>query len=58
MTDEDAFAVVNGLGGHSVRVGEAPGTQARFRLPDVNAVVAWLESMPAALAAKGHAPAP
>lgn len=50
VTDEDAFAVVNRLGGHSVRVGDVPETQARYRLHDVNAVIAWLESLPSALA--------
>ena len=50
VTDEDAFATVNRLEGISVRVGDLPGTAARYRLPDVNAVVAWLEALPAALA--------
>lgn len=48
-TDEDAFAVVNALGGDSICVGDRPGTHARFRLADVDAVVAWLDAMPAAL---------
>jgi trehalose 6-phosphate phosphatase len=51
VTDEDAFAVVNRLGGHSVRVGDAPETRASYRLPNVNTVVTWLESLPGALAA-------
>ncbi len=42
MTDEYGFAMVNRLGGHSVKVG--PGkTVARWRLPDVRAVRRWLE---------------
>ncbi|MEP6991452.1 MAG: trehalose-phosphatase [bacterium] len=42
-TDEHGFAVVNGLGGHSIKVG--PGrTQAEWWLPDVDAVCAWLSS--------------
>ena len=41
-TDEHAFVTVNGLRGHSVKVG--PGrTAARGRLRDVRAVRAWLE---------------
>ena len=42
VTDEYGFATVNRLHGHSVKVG--PGrTVARWRLPDVSAVRAWLE---------------
>jgi len=42
VTDEYGFATVNRLHGHSVKVG--PGrTVARWRLPDVRAVRAWLE---------------
>lgn len=41
-TDEHGFAMVNRLGGYSVKVG--PGrTQARWRLPSVAAVRGWLE---------------
>jgi trehalose 6-phosphate phosphatase len=44
VTDEDGFAVVNSLGGHSVRVGaDCAGTAARFGLPDVAAVHDWLD---------------
>jgi len=46
VTDEDGFAKVNALGGHSVRVGNDRPTQARCHLEDVNVVVAWLESLP------------
>ena len=43
VTDEYGFATVNRLHGHSVKVG--PGrTAARWRLRDVDAVRAWLES--------------
>lgn len=43
VTDEHGFAVVNALGGHSIKVG--PGrTAARWRLADVLAVRSWLES--------------
>ncbi|HYT04692.1 MAG TPA: trehalose-phosphatase [Gemmatimonadales bacterium] len=42
ITDEYGFATVNSLHGHSVKVG--PGrTKARWRLPDVAAVRAWLQ---------------
>src|SRR6266702_4285303 len=48
-TDEHAFVTVNGLRGHSVKVG--PGrTAARGRLRDVRAVRAWLEQRAAELA--------
>lgn len=41
-TDEFGFAVVNRLGGYSVKVG--PGrTAARWRLPNVEAVIDWLK---------------
>lgn len=40
-TDEHGFARVNDLGGHSIKVG-AGRTQARWRLRDVDAVLAWL----------------
>lgn len=42
VTDEDAFAAVNELGGRSVLVGPRRKTAARYGLPDVAAVNAWL----------------
>ena len=41
VTDEHGFAVVNSLGGYSVKVGRGR-SHARWRLPDVEAVRAWL----------------
>jgi trehalose 6-phosphate phosphatase len=41
LTDEDGFALVNALGGHSIHVGDG-ATEARWRLPDPAAVVEWL----------------
>ncbi len=42
VTDEDGFAVVNRLGGISIRVGEVAQTAARHQLVDVDAVRRWL----------------
>lgn len=44
VTDEDGFEVVNRLSGWSVRVGGGE-TRARYYLPDVGAVIAWLETL-------------
>lgn len=41
LTDEHGFARVNELGGYSIKVGAGP-TCARWRLPNVRAVRAWL----------------
>ena len=42
VTDEHGFAMVNRLGGDSIKVGPGP-TVAGWRLPSVSAVLAWLE---------------
>jgi trehalose 6-phosphate phosphatase len=42
VTDEHGFAMVNRLGGDSIKVGPGP-TVAKWRLPSVAAVLAWLE---------------
>jgi trehalose 6-phosphate phosphatase len=42
VTDEHGFAMVNQLGGESIKVGPGP-TVAKWRLPSVPAVLAWLE---------------
>ncbi|WP_295413618.1 trehalose-phosphatase [uncultured Thiodictyon sp.] len=52
-TDEDGFAVVNRLGGRSVRVGEGGETQARWRLASPDAVRDWLAGLVASLPRDG-----
>jgi trehalose 6-phosphate phosphatase len=42
LTDEDAFAATAALGGAGILVGPARETAARWRLPDVAAVIGWL----------------
>jgi trehalose 6-phosphate phosphatase len=44
LTDEDGFAMVNRLGGHSVAVGVNRATKARWHLHGDQQVLAWLEA--------------
>jgi len=43
VTDEAGFRAVNELGGVSVKVNSG-STDARWHLPDVDAVLGWLEA--------------
>lgn len=45
VTDEAGFRVVNALGGVTVRIGPWRPTEARCGLPDVAAVLSWLEDL-------------
>ena len=44
LTDEWAFQAARDLGGYGVLVGSTRDTAASYRLPDVGAVLAWLEA--------------
>ncbi len=43
LTDEDGFRAAAALGGFGVLVGPPRGTAARYSLPDVEAVLVWLD---------------
>jgi trehalose 6-phosphate phosphatase len=43
LTDEDAFAAAASMGGGGILVGPRRATAAHWRLPDVRAVIAWLD---------------
>ncbi len=45
LTDEDGFRAAEALGGFGVLVGSPRETAARYRLPDVAAVLAWLNAV-------------
>lgn len=47
LTDEDGFRAAQALGGFGVLVGPPRDTAARFSLPDVAAVLDWLEQLEA-----------
>ena len=49
VTDEDGFAMVNKLGGYSIRVGDVATSAAAYQFPDVASVVDWLQALPAKL---------
>jgi trehalose 6-phosphate phosphatase len=51
LTDEDGFAAAEAAGGYGVLVGPGRETAARYRLDDVEAVIAWLSAGLAADAA-------
>lgn len=55
LTDEDAFAMVNEIGGISIKVGDDQRTLALHRLPGVRQVLRWLESIPAPISVFGKA---
>lgn len=56
LTDEGGFAVVNDIGGISIKVGDTQPTLAQHRLPGVRQVLRWLEGIPL-LPAASDAPA-
>lgn len=43
-TDEDGFAAARELGGAGILIGPPRATGAKYRLPDVEAALAWLEA--------------
>ena len=45
VTDEDGFDMVNRLGGHSVRIGAASHTAARWQCRNVDSPLEWLARM-------------
>ena len=46
VTDEDAFRIVNEMGGYSVKVGpDHSASAARYRLENVAAVHDWLDPL-------------
>ncbi|MFQ5785181.1 MAG: trehalose-phosphatase [Alphaproteobacteria bacterium] len=52
-TDEDGFVAVERMGGVAIRVGDGAPTAATRRVDSVNALLAWLADVPAAIAGDG-----
>jgi trehalose 6-phosphate phosphatase len=50
LTDEAGFRAAESLGGYGILVGPMRETAARYGLPDVPAVLDWLEAVAAARA--------
>jgi trehalose 6-phosphate phosphatase len=55
VTDEDGFATVNRLGGHSIRIGCEAATAAQWCVGTVDEFLAWLFAAPAAMGAQAPA---
>ena len=51
-TDEDGFAAVNRLGGHSIRIGNSTATAASWRIDNVETLLDWLDGIAAARPAR------
>jgi trehalose 6-phosphate phosphatase len=51
LTDEDAFAAAEALGGHAILIGQPRRSRARWRLDSPAALLAWLEGHLTAVAA-------
>ncbi|EME69536.1 trehalose-6-phosphate phosphatase [Paramagnetospirillum caucaseum] len=49
VTDESGFTAVNGMGGHSIHVGDSPVSKAHFCFPDPLAMRHWLYGLNNAL---------
>ena len=45
LTDEDAFAVTRACGGLAIQVGPERRSHANYRFANIDAVVAWLQSL-------------
>lgn len=46
VTDEDGFAAVNAMGGHSIRIGDDTHSDARWCFDGIDAFVGWLAEAP------------